>query len=353
MTKKTIKAIDALEEAQRIALAPFVFQTAVSLRKLGVFSYIFDNRDADGVSFQEISEALEIPKYGLGVLLEMAESAALVQKNNANNYELTKTGYFLTYDKTVNVNLNFANDVCYKGLFHLTDAVTNQKPEGLKEFGKWNTIYEGLSQLSPEVQQSWFEFDHHYSDGIFTEALQIVFSKKPKHIYDIGGNTGKFALQCLANSEEIDITIYDLPGQLNKALKNVRDAGFGDRIHGIEIDWLAPNPQLEKGTDLIWMSQFLDCFSEAEIVKILKACVAAMDADTPLLITETFTDRQKFDNAQYVLEATSLYFTALANGTSKMYPASVFIKLVEKAGLKIEEDLKLGEYHTMLVCKKK
>tara|TARA_R100000935_G_scaffold38680_1_gene59911 strand:+ start:6673 stop:7740 length:1068 start_codon:yes stop_codon:yes gene_type:complete len=352
MAKKTIKAIDALEEAQRIALAPFVFQTSVSLRKLGVFSYIFDNRDANGVSLLDICEALKIPEYGLGVLLEMAESAGLVKKNDAANFELTKTGYFLNYDKTVSVNLNFTNDVCYKGLFHLKDSIKNQKPEGLKEFGNWNTIYEGLSQLSSEVQQSWFEFDHHYSDGIFTEALQIVYSKNPKHIYDIGGNTGKFALQCLSNSEDITITIYDLPGQLKKALKNVKDAGFGSRINGKEIDWLAPNTQLEKGADLIWMSQFLDCFSEDEIVKILKSCVAVMDDTMPLLITETFTDRQKFDNAQYVLEATSLYFTALANGNSKMYPATVFIKLVEKAGLKVEEDIKLGEYHTMLVCKK-
>ncbi len=37
----------------------------------------------------------------------------------------------------------------------------------LKELGEWNTIYEGLSQLKPEEQKSWFEFDHHYSDDIF------------------------------------------------------------------------------------------------------------------------------------------------------------------------------------------
>lgn len=169
MTKKNIKAIDALENAQRIALSPFVFQTAVSLRKLGVFSYIFDNRDANGVSSQGISKALQIPEYGLGVLLEMAESAALVQKNEANNYELTKTGYFLTYDKTVNVNLNFTNDVCYKGLFHLKDAVTNEKPEGLKEFGQWNTIYEGLSQL----------FQKYNSHGLsLTTIIAMVFLLK-------------------------------------------------------------------------------------------------------------------------------------------------------------------------------
>ncbi|QIE60113.1 SAM-dependent methyltransferase [Rasiella rasia] len=353
MKQKSIKAIDALEEAQRIALAPFVFQTAVSLRKLGVFNYIFDNRDSNGVSFNEISESLSIPPYGLGVLLEMAESAALVKKNEDERYELTKTGYFLNYDKTVNVNLNFTHDVCYKGLFHLQDAITNGKPEGLQELGAWSTIYEGLSQLSPQVQQSWFEFDHHYSDTIFAEALQQVYARKPKHIFDIGGNTGKFALQCLSNSEDIHITIYDLPGQLKKALANVQKAGFGARVSGTEIDWLAPNPKIAEGADLIWMSQFLDCFSEAEIVTILKTCVASMTQDTHLLITETFTDRQHFDKAKYVLEATSIYFTVMANGNSKMYPATVFERLIDEAGLKIEEDLKLGAYHTMLVCKKK
>ena len=36
-----IKAIDALEEAQRIAFAPFVFQAVVALTKIGNFrSYL-------------------------------------------------------------------------------------------------------------------------------------------------------------------------------------------------------------------------------------------------------------------------------------------------------------------------
>ena len=38
-----------------------------------------------------------------------------------------KTGsYFLTFDKTVNVNINFNNDICYKGLYHLNDSIVNK-----------------------------------------------------------------------------------------------------------------------------------------------------------------------------------------------------------------------------------
>ena len=85
----------------------------------------------------------------------------------------------------------------------------------------------------------------------------------------------------------------------------------------------------------------------------MRTCVESMDESTELRITETFTDRQKFDNAKFILEATSLYFTVLANGNSKMYSSKVMMKLIEKAGLHIEEDITIGEYHTMLVCKKK
>ena len=351
--KKSMRAIEALEAAQKIAFAPFVFQATVSCRKLGIFDYIFDKRDAGGVTIKEISEALSLSEYGVGVLLEIAESSDIVEKDEENRYALSKVGYFLNYNTTADANINFTQDVCYQGLFHMTEAIQTGKPSGLKELGDWSTIYEGLSQLPAEVQKAWFDFDHHYSDDIFDEALELVLKTKPKMIFDIGGNTGKFAIHCCTNDENISLRIVDLPGQLNKALANVKSMGFEDRVIGQETDWLSENPKIPTGADLIWMCQFLDCFSEDEIIKILSTCADSMDETTELRITETYTDRQKFDNAKFILEATSLYFTVLANGNSKMYSSEVMMRLIEKAGLYVTEDISLGEYHTMLVCKKK
>ena len=347
-----MKAIDALQEAQKIAFAPFVFQTTVCLRKLGIFDFIFKNDFEGGVTIKDISKGLKISEYGLGVLLEIAESSDIVAKNDVNKYTLTKIGYFLNNNSTAGVNINFTNEVCYKGLFHLVESIKTGKPEGLKELGDWETIYEGLSQLTPEAQKSWFDFDHHYSDDIFKEALAIVFNNPPKVLFDIGGNTGKFAIQCCNYNADVSVKMFDLPGQLNKGLANAKNNGLADRISGQEINWLSENPEIPKGADTMWLCQFLDCFSENEILKILKTCAKSMDSDTELIITETYTDRQKFDNAKFILEATSLYFTVLANGNSKMYKAEVLIKLIEQAGLIIKKDIALGEYHTMLICKK-
>lgn len=346
-----MKAIDALEAAQKIAFAPFVFQTTVSLRKLGVLDYIFETRRA--VSIAEVSNKLSISEYGLGVLLEIAESAEIVSKDEEDKYELTKIGYFLNCSNLTGVNVDFTQDVCYKGLFHLEETIRTGKPEGLKELGDWNTIYEGLSQLPQNVQKSWFDFDHYYSDEIFADALKVVFKNSPKIVYDIGGNTGKFAIHCCDYDSDVHVKIFDLPGQLQKALTNAKDKGLKNRIAGQEIDWLSENPEIPLGADTIWMSQFLDCFSKEEILKILTTCVSSMDHETELIIIETCTDRQKFDNAKFILEATSLYFAVMANGNSKMYKATELIDLAESAGLTVKEDISLGEYHTLFVCKKK
>jgi len=352
MSKKPMKAFDALQAAQKIAFAPFVFQATTSLRNLGILDFIFDNNAKGGVTIPEISKGTSVSEYGIGVLLEIAESADIVIKDEAEKYELTKIGYFLNYNQMTAANINFTQDVCYNGLAHLQKAIETGKPSGLKELGDWPTIYEGLSELTPKQQKSWFAFDHFYSDEIFEEALETVFKKKPKLLYDIGGNTGKFANLCCNYDDDVAVHIFDLKGQLEKALENAKNKGFENRISGTEIDWLSDNPTIPAGADTIWMSQFLDCFSKEEIVKILKVAVNAMDSETELVIIETYTDRQKFGSAKLTLEATSLYFTALANGNSKMYNSEEFKELLKEAGLTLEADNKVGEFHTMFVCKK-
>lgn len=352
MSTQSIKAIDAIQEAHKIAFAPFVFQATVSLRKLGIFDLIFERRKKGGITVEEIAEQLLLSSYGVGVLLEIAESSNIVSKNETEHYELTTIGYFLAYNETVNVNINFTNEVCYKGLFHLDEAIKTGKPSGLKELGNWSTVYQGLSQLTPLQQKSWLEFDHHYSDDIFSDALKLLFKKERKHIFDIGANTGKFTIQCCTHSEQVNMTMIDLPGQLKKALANVKKAGFDKRVKGHEIDWLSENPTIPTGADTFWLCQFLDCFSKAEILKVLKTCVNSMDENAELIIVETFTDRQKFDNAKFILEATSLYFTVIANGNSKMYKATEFQEIASEAGLKLKEDIAIGEYHTMFTFSK-
>ena len=102
------------------------------------------------------------------------------------------------------------------------------------------------------------------------------------------------------------------------------------------------------------MSQFLDCFSEEEIVAILQRAKVGMNSETELFIMETFWDDQKYPASTYSLHATSLYFTSMANGNSRMYHSDDMRKLVEKAGLFVEKEFSnIGVSHTLFKCKRK
>lgn len=347
-----ISAFDAKFEAQKIAFAPIGFQAARCLLKFGILKQV-DEAGKTGCSLKALTEETKLTEYAVSVLVDMGLSMGLLWLNDSK-YILDKTGYFLLHDEMTNANLNFVHDVCYQGIFELESSLIEGKPKGLKVFGDWKTIYPGLSQLPEQAKKSWFEFDHFYSDHAFKELLPLIFKSDPKHIIDVGGNTGKWALASTKYCPEVNVTIMDLPGQLNIALQNAEEQGVSDRINGFPVDVLDENQHFCQNADLYWMSQFLDCFSKPEILSILKRTVQAMRPDSQLCILETYWDRQPFPAGGYCVNATSLYFTAMANGNSRMYHSKDMLSLISEAGLYVDEDIDdIGVGHTLLRCKVK
>jgi len=347
--KDQLSALQAQRLAQEIAFGPIVFQVSRLVLKYGILELLNQNRQ--GLTFHEILEKTELSEYAVKILLESSLTIGTVLVNN-NIFTISKAGWFLLKDEMARVNINFNHDVNYIGMFNLEESLLNGKPEGLKTFGNWSTIYEGLSQLPENVQKSWFDFDHFYSDNAFNDALKIVFENSPKTILDVGGNTGKWASKCVEHSKTVEVTIMDLPQQLEMMKNQTKELPDAHRIHEYPVNLLDKNTSFPKNFDVIWMSQFLDCFSEEEITDILTRASKSMSTNSILFIMETFWDRQKFETGSFCLTQISLYFTALANGNSKMYHSDDMTKCVHNAGLEIEkihDGLGLG--HSIIQCR--
>lgn len=343
-------ALQAKSVAQKLAFAPIVFQTARSLRDLGILSAL-EKSGKKGLCAEQIAQQTEVSEYGVKVLLDMAISANMVTWDKPNYY-LANLGYFILHDDMTRANMDFTADVCYAGMMHLTEAIKTGKPTGLVELGDWDTIYQGLSKLPEQAKKSWFEFDHFYSDRAFPELLKLVFAAAPKKIVDIGGNTGKWTIQCCTHDSQVEVTIVDLPQQLAMAMENVRQAGYQERVHAFPADMLDKQQELPEQADIWWMSQFLDCFSPLEIINILKKVRAKLTPNDRIYILELFWDTQRYEAAAFSLNATSLYFTCLANGNSRFYRSDDFMQFIEAAGLSVEERLDdVGMGHTLLKLK--
>jgi hypothetical protein len=177
------------------------------------------------------------------------------------------------------------------------------------------------------------------------------------------------------------VTVLDLPQQIALLREALAGKPGAARIDGVAVDLLAPaetagtagaaeaaeaagaagtaGEEVATGAvtlpgeaDVWWMSQFLDCFGEEQIVNILSLVRRSMKPGARACILEPFCDRQRFPAAELSLNAGSLYFTCMANGNSRFYRAEAFLPLVKRAGFLIEEemdDIGTGG-HTLLIC---
>ena len=347
---KNLSGETALLEAQKIAFAPIIFQCARLLRDWGIFELLQKNKQ--GLSAQEIADALDISLYASQVLCESGYSMGALSFED-EIYKVTTIGYFLQNDEMTRANLNYNHDVNYLGLFYLDESLKNGEPVGLhKAFDtKEETIYPLLTKLPQKAKDSWFGFDHFYSDAAFKTLVKIMSEKGIKNMLDIGGNTGKWSVALTSASPETTVTILDHQPQIDEALLRAEANGVSARVKGHPIDLLDHTLAFPSGVDAVWMSQFLDCFGVNDIVNILRRAKNALNKEGKVYIVEPFWDRQSHEIGAYCLINTSPYFSALANGTSKMYRASEFESFANEAGLNVVEQVDgLGFGHTLMIC---
>jgi len=349
---KPLTAYDAIYEAQKIAYAPLVFQAVRTMRELGILSQLDEHKA--GVSAKEVAEKLKLSLYAVEILLESGLSCGVVDIDKDELYHLSKTGFYLLHDEMTRNNMDYNHYICYRGMYHLDEACKRGKPAGLRVFGEqWETLYQALPHLPEDIKNSWYAFDHFYSDSAYPAVLPIIFEPGPKTMMDVGANIGKFSILAAKYNPDIHITMVDLPDQLQNAINNVSEANLTERIDSLAMDLLDRTQRFPRGIDAFWLSQFLSCFGKQDIINILQRIADAMGDNARLYILETCWDRQQHEASAYSLVNTSLYFTAMASGNSRMYHSDVLIKCINAAGLdvgKIHDNI--GICHTLFECSK-
>jgi SAM-dependent methyltransferase len=344
-----LTALQAISNAQKLAFSPIAFQASVALLRLGVLEAVAAAGEP-GANAAQIADSLRLSEYGVRVLLDMGLSVGLVWLRD-DRYVLDKTGHFLLNDEMTRINMSFVADVCYEAMGSLQESVERGTPRGLARFGNWPTIYPALSVLPEPARTSWFRFDHFYSQRAQQPALDLVLATRPRRVLDVGGNAGLWSLACVERDSAVRVTLVDLPEQIATARRNVAASPHADRIAYHEMDLLDPAAALPAGADAVWMSQLLDCFAEDQVVHVLESAAKALAAGGSIFVLELLCDRQKYDAAAYSLNATSLYFTCLANGVSRMYRSGDLLGLIRRAGLRVQaEHDNIGLGHTLVQC---
>ena len=351
--KLDISAFDAISKAQKIVNGPMLFQATFSLIEHGVLKAL--DESPKGLTLEQLKQQTDLSEYALGVLLDMGASGEIVTVSDEGVYTLSKIGFFLINDEMTKINMDFIKYICYEGADKLDASLVQRKPCGLAVFNKdWQTIYPYLDKLPGKAKEAWFNWDHLYSQTAFKDAItKLNELYKPKTIYDVGGNTGKFAIACGNQIENVKVTILDLPSQIKMAKENIHAHNLDNQIDFQAVDILNQDPNLPHDADIWWMSQFLDCFAPEHVLHILSNISKAMKDDAKVCILEPIADRQKFEASAYSINAGSLYFTCMANGYSRFFSTKMLTELVTKAGFKVENIIDgLGISNSLFILSK-
>jgi Methyltransferase domain len=342
-----VEILDYYRQAHRIAFGPLLFQAARVALDRGLLAALEESA-APGLSPEEAASACGLSLYATRVLLEGCTAAGAVEEDQ-ERYRLGPVGRLLLHDDLVRVNMDFSHDVCYQGAFFLDESLAQERPAGLKVFGSWDTIYQGLMDLPARARKSWLAFDHKYSDTVFPPALASVFDRPVRNLLDVGGNTGKWAMLCLKARADLKITLLDHASQARTAAENAHDAGFQDRLSTHPLDLLDHSQAFPGGFEVVWMSQFLDCFGEPDIIQLLRRGREALAPSGRLMVLEPCWDCQPNAVARDAVMATSLYFTCMANGKSRMFHSQDLCRGFAASGLKLVAREQQG-FHTLFTC---
>ena len=125
--------------------------------------------------------------------------------------------------------------------------------------------------------------------GMFNLAMNLAPVLAPKvdlfdrrHLLDLGGGPGTYAIHFCMNNPRLKATVYDLPTTRPFAEKTIAKFYLQDRIDFKQVDYL--EEEIEGIYDVTWLSHILHGEGPEECRKIIGKAVSALEPGGMILI---------------------------------------------------------------------
>ena len=238
--------------------------------KLGIFTLIGDRPRTD----QEIAEDLGGDLRGVTMLLNALSALGLLSKkeNAYANTDTSKT--FLKKDSPQYLGYILMHH------HHLVES--------------WSKLDQGVLTGKPTRSRSGFEEEEvreSFLMGMFNMAMNLAPRIVPeidlsgrKHLLDLGGGPGTYAIHFCLKNPGLRATVYDLPTTRAFAEKTISRFGLSDRIEFQEGDYLEGTIQ---GTfDVVWLSHILHGEGPEDCQRMIRKAVSTLAPGGLILVHE-------------------------------------------------------------------
>jgi len=251
----------------------------------GVELDVFTLIGTDTMSADQVAEALECDARGISMLLNALSAIGLLVK---------KQGRYANTD--VSMSLLVKGSPRYVGYMvmhhhhlveawsHLDQAVRTGKP-----------VRETPVHDEEEIQ-SFLMGMFNLAMGIAPDVVKQLDLKGKKHLLDLGGGPGTYAIHFCKANPGLKATVYDLPTTRPFAEKTISEFGVSDRIDFLAGDYIKED--VSGAYDVAWLSNVLHGEGPNACRMIIDKAVSVLEPGGLLLIHD-FILNDTFDGPMF------------------------------------------------------
>ncbi len=297
--------------------------------KLDIFTII----GTEQLSVHQIAVKMKAPARSLAMLLDALCAMALLEKKKEK-----------TNDRAGGCNEDRAGS-CYENTLLSSTFLS-------KDSGRYIGF---MIMHHHNLVESWFRLDEavmsgkavrsraSFSDeqyrenflmGMFNIAMSTAPSLVPtidlsgkKHLLDLGGGPGTYAIQFCQHNPELRAVVFDLPTTRPFAEKTIERFNYQDRVKFHAGDFLKDT--LEGRYDVVWISHILHADAPADCEKIIEKAASVIIPGGMVIIHDFILNNQK-DNPLFP----ALFSLNMLLGTDggQAYSEKEIMGMLDRAG---------------------
>lgn len=302
--------------------AGFVYsQTLLACVELGLFDVLLDEPQ----TIDELCPRLQLGKDACTRLLTAASALKLVEQRSEARYGLGPLGAALARNPSLTAMIQHHR--------HLYEDLRD--PLALLRGGPTETQlarywpYADAAEPAALTNEQVAEYSSLMALSqplVAEEVLDAYAVGRHQRILDVGGGEGAFLIKAAERAPDLQLMLLDLPAVAERARAAFAGNDLSHRASVFGGDFFSE--PLPEGADLITLVRVLLDHDDARVLRLLRACHAALDDDGTLLVAEpTAEPGDRFGSAYF-----SMYLLAMGRGRPRT--SAQLTALLERAGFR-------------------
>ena len=228
----------------------------------------------------EVAQALGVDRRGVAILLDALAAMGMVRKNDDCYVNSDAAKRFLVSGGSEYLgHIIMHHHHLVDGWAQLDQAVRHGRPVEMRSHGE--------EQERESFQLGMFNL----AMGIAPKLAEQVKLEDRRHLLDLGGGPGTYAIHFCQANPALRATIIDRPTTRDFAAKAIRFFGLQERIDFHPGDFTVD--PIPGRYDVAWLSQILHSYGPEECRRLIGRVVEVLEPDGLIMIHEFFLNNAK------------------------------------------------------------